>query len=116
MSSERENTWATYQAAWRDISDKERRTLLDAAVEPDVQYLDPVNYANGREELIAHIAEFRQSAPGTAFTNHRFLDHHEQAIANWTLSSSTGEPIIEGASHATFNPNGRLAQITGFFP
>ncbi len=37
-----EDTWATYQSAWRDIADDERRQLLERAVSEDCTYSDPV--------------------------------------------------------------------------
>ncbi len=116
MASDHSATWATYQSAWRDISEDERNTLLVDSVAADGRYQDPQGETSGIEELAAYIATFRQSAPGSLFSNYRFLTHHDQAVANWTLNGPDGEVMIRGASHAVYGADGKLTQITGFFP
>lgn len=109
------STWKTYQAAWEDISSDERRSLLESSVAEDGVYTDPMNECGNREELIAVVEQFQQQSPGASFTNNIFLDHHAQAMANWTLSDADGSVITDGGSYARFGEDGKLTTIVGFF-
>ncbi len=110
-----EHTWATYQSAWRDIADDERRQLLERAVSEDCTYSDPVGSTSGREELIAYIEQFHVTYPGSTFDNHKLLDHHGEAIATWTRLQADGSSAGDGNSYAHFGEDGRLVRIVGFF-
>ncbi len=112
-TSEYRSTWATYQAAWEEVSSAERQDLLSKSVTDDCVYSDPTGQATSRSELVNFIEQFRRAMPGASFKNHTFLDHHAQSIATWSLYLPGSE--IAGKSWAHFGEDGRITNVSGFF-
>ncbi len=108
-------TWATYQAAWEDVSPDERLRLLNESVADDCVYTDPNRQTNNRAELIDYIEKFRAGMPGGTFKNHQFTDHHQQSLAGWMLYNANGSELQPGNSYAHFGDDGRITRVTGFF-
>ncbi len=108
-------TWATYQAAWEDVSAAERQSLLDRSMADDCVYTDPQGQADGRGALIAYIVQFRLAMPGYSFKNRTFTDHHAQSLAGWTLFDADGAEAQPGSSYARYGDDGRITRVTGFF-
>lgn len=116
MSNEdHSSTWATYQAAWGDVSDPKRQDLLNKSVSDDVVYTDPSGQASNRGELITFIEEFKQSMPGATFRNHKLIGHHAQTMAEWMLYDANGAELVPGSSWARYGEDGRLTNVSGFF-
>ena len=115
QNEEKSATWSTYQKAWSDVSASERQDLLNRSVSADCVYTDPLVQCTGREELIAYIRQFRQSMPGGSFKNQKFVEHHGESLAEWTLYDAGGAAPQSGASHARFGEDGRITRVTGFF-
>ena len=109
------STWATYQAAWEDVTSAERQNLLSSSVTDDCVYTDQLSQCNGRAELIAHIEQFRQRMPGKSFKNHKFLHHHAQSLAEWMLYDEKGAELQPGSSWARYGEDGRITNVSGFF-
>lgn len=109
------DTWMTYQAAWSDISDDERRTLLARSVADDCVYSDPTGFADGVDALVAKIEGSQAKVPGARFRNDKFFDHHAQGLFEWTMFDGKGAVAATGTSYARFGGDGRLTQMTGFF-
>ena len=115
MSEERyQEVWKDYQAAWANISDAERRELLERSVAADCVYADPAGDAEGLEALIAYVGRFQQQFPGARFENDALLVHHDQALATWRRLDPNGGPPAPGNSYAQFGSDGRLVRMTGF--
>ena len=108
-------TWTTYQAAWSDIPDEERRTLLAKSVDARCAYSDPTDSCVGVEALIARIEQSQKKMPGARFQNDKFLNHHDQGLSEWTMFDGKGAKFATGTSYARFGADGRLTQMTGFF-
>lgn len=108
-------TWNTYQSAWSDISDGERRSLFARSVTDDCVYTDPTDHCEGIDALIAHVEGTQVKAPGARFHNDKFLDHHDQGLSEWTMFDGSGTVVATGTSYARFGADGRLMQMTGFF-
>lgn len=108
-------TWASYQAAWSDIADDERRALLAKSVDERCIYSDPTDSCDGVNTLIAHIEQSQKKMPGAHFRNDKFLDHHDQGLSEWTMFNGEGTVVATGTSYARFGTDGRLTQMTGFF-
>lgn len=107
--------WATYQKAWENVGDDERRALLERSLASDCVYTDPAGETHNYAELIAYIGRFRGATPGATFTNHEFATHHGHSLAKWTLYDASGATLSEGISYAHFGADGRLTRIAGFF-
>ena len=108
-------TWATYQAAWEDVSPAERQELLNKSVADDCVYTDPLGQARSRAALIAYIEGFQQAMPGYSFKNHTFSDHHAQSLAGWMLYDGGGAEVQPGSSWAHYGEDGRITSVSGFF-
>ena len=109
-------TFETYQSAWRsNISPAERQRRLEASVAEDCAYCDPGFECRGYAELLVKMDHSKQHFPGATFRVDSFLEHHGQAVANWTMFDGRGEEFVTGASHVRFGEDGRLTHMTGFF-
>lgn len=116
MSDEKKlETWKTYQAAWSDMPDDERRSLLSKSVADDCVYSDPTSSCDGVDALVTHIEGSQRKMPGARFRNDKFLDHHQQGLSEWTMFDGKGTEVATGTSYASFGADGRLTQMTGFF-
>lgn len=110
------STFETYQSAWSShISPAERQRLLETSVAEDCFYTDPGFACHGHAELIAKIEDSKQKFPGAVFRNDRFVDHHAQALINWTMFDGQGNEFVTGASYVRFGADGRLTHMSGFF-
>lgn len=110
-----QTTWHTYQKAWSDVSPAERRELLARSVAENGIYTDPRSSCQGYDALQNHIEQFRQSMPGASFKNHRFVEHHAQSHAEWTLYDAQGQEVQPGNSYARYGEDGRITHVAGFF-
>ena len=108
-------TWNTYQAAWASPSAEERQQQLSRSVAAEAVYTDPTAECHGLAALVAHVEQSRQHYPGASFRNDKFLAHHDQALAWWTMRAADGSTLATGTSYARFGADGRLTQMTGFF-
>ncbi len=113
--SPQETTWYTYQKAWSDVSSAERRELLARSVSENGVYTDPLSSCQGYDALVNYIEQFRASMPGALFKNHRFVEHHAQSHAEWTLYDAQGKEFQSGNSYARYGQGGRITHVTGFF-
>ena len=114
-ASTQETTWYTYQKAWSDVSPAERRELLARSLSEGCVYMDPRSLCQGYDVLTSHIEQFRASMPGASFKNHRFVEHHAQSHAEWTLYDAQGQEIQSGNSYARYGQDGRITHVAGFF-
>ena len=116
MKSAYLSTFETYQSAWRsDISPDERQRRLQASVSEGCDYCDPGFECRGYAELLVKMDHSKSHFPGARFRVDSFLEHHRQAVANWTMFDGTGAEFVRGASHVRFGGDGRLTHMTGFF-
>ena len=109
-------TWATYQAAWADMTPAERARLLSESVTDGCVYADPTGVWEGKAAITDKIEQSRSDMPDTVFRNHTYLFHHGWSLAHWTLFDAAGEAMVPGASVAEYGPDGRIVRVTGFFP
>ena len=107
--------WTTYQAAWSDISDAERRSLLARSVAQDCLYTDPQGELRGIDALVAKIVQSQAAKPGVSFRNDQLSSRGDEALSEWTMLGSDGAPRVRGASYARFGADGRLTHMSGFF-
>ncbi len=110
------STFEAYQSAWSShISPAERQRLLERSVAEGCFYTDPGFACHGYAELITKIEDSKQRFPGASFRIDRSLDHHAQALFNWTMFDGKGNEFVTGASYVRFGEDGRLTHMTGFF-
>ena len=114
MQTSYRSTWARYQRAWEHVSSAERQASLEQSVSDDCIYTDPMGETHGRAELAAYIENFRITMPTGSFKNLKFLEHHDQSMAEWMLFQN-GAELQPGSSWARFGVDGRITNVTGFF-
>lgn len=59
---------------------------------------------------------FQTSVPGGCFQITSVLSHHGRMLAHWILKGADGSALRSGASFALIAEDGRLRNISGFFP
>lgn len=110
------STWKTYQSAWSDVGDAERKRLLQASVSENCIYADPItDERHGHAELIEKIRNSQASYPGVSFRNDQLTDYGDQGLSEWTMYGANGAELLRGASYARFGEDGRLTRMSGFF-
>lgn len=106
---------ATYGAAWNEPDEAARRALLEKAWADDGQYSDPTGSADGRDELLTHIAGFQEMFPGHTIDNSSAVDARDNVFRfAWVMRNGT-EDILEGMDYGELAVDGRIAKIVGFF-
>lgn len=105
-----------YAAAWNEADAQKRERLLEKGFAPDGEYADPAGRANGRQELSTMIAGFLQTYPGSTIEVDSGIDEHDgYARFTWVAKDADGNAFLPGMDFASFAPDGRVAQIVGFF-
>jgi hypothetical protein len=104
-----------YGAAWNEADEARRLTLLDASWAQGGVYQDPTGRAEGRSALHAHIGGFHLMMPGHTIENTSGVDVYGANFRfTWRMLNGA-EPVAEGMDFGTFDGEGRIASITGFF-
>jgi len=106
--------WNDYASCWA-AEPQERDCRLSHQVTDDVAYRDPGIEVAGRAALAGYMEGFRGSFPGNRFVIDHVDAHHERSLARWRQVDDAGTTVMTGASIARHAPDGRLADITGFF-
>ncbi|HQS48984.1 MAG: nuclear transport factor 2 family protein [Pseudomonadota bacterium] len=110
-----EALWSRYAAIWS--SDPARReSELKECLADDVSYCDPNGPLRGRAALSDYMAGFQQSVPGGRFRIVQVIAHNGRSLAQWALQNADGAVLQLGASFAHHDGEGRLKEISGFFP
>lgn len=107
--------WTRYAGCW-SAEPSQRGEVLATVVVEDVAYRDPGQAVDGASALGAYMDGFRQTFPGNRFVIDRVDAHHGRSLAQWRQLDADGTVVMNGTSFAVHGGDGRLAQITGFFP
>lgn len=108
-------TWRRYASCW-SAEPPERNEVLAGVVADDVGYRDPGQAVDGVAALGDYMDGFRHAFPGGRFAIDHVVAHHGHSLARWRQLDADGALVTHGASHAVHAGDGRLSQITGFFP
>ena len=106
-----------YFAAWNETDPARRQELISTAYGERAGYLDPLFAVEGHAALDAMIAGVHAQYPGYRFHLTDPIDaHHDRARWGWELiGPDGGAPAATGVDFATFDPDGRLREVVGFF-
>lgn len=105
-----------YGAAWDEPDDSKRRALLERCWSDDGLYLDPSARAEGRDALVAHIAQFRTLFAGHRIETRSGVDAHDGYLRfAWSMLDPDGVEVLEGVDFGTTGDDGRITLICGFF-
>jgi hypothetical protein len=110
-----QENWSCYLDAYSDVPFDERWRLLRQSVTEDVVFTGPNEDGQGFDNLLAHIGDFQEKAPGAYFRSGKLLTQHGQLLSAWTLHKKDGTVIGAGHTYAQFNEQCRLTHVAGFF-
>ena len=108
--------WELYAKGCVTTDEDTRRTLLDQSVDPNCVYTDPTQQCLGIDGLIGMILRFQQACPGHTFRSVRFVEHTGRSLADWEQIDGEGNVVLTGTSYSRRGDDGRLVEMTGFFP
>lgn len=111
-AAERIDAWF---AAWSEADPARRREAFERLVVADVHLRDRFSSLVGLAELLPHVAAFQRFVPGVR-TERRGPVRHCQGtvLAEWTALGAEGRERGRGTSIFDFDPDGRIAAVTGF--
>ncbi|HET6873396.1 MAG TPA: nuclear transport factor 2 family protein [Acidimicrobiales bacterium] len=116
MAANPEQVVSQYGAAWTDMSDERRRSLLEECWAADGVYCDPMATVTGRQALAGHIAGFSERLPGHTIKLTSGIDAHDGfARFGWEMYDAEDKLVTEGMDFAVFGEDGRITRIVGFF-
>jgi hypothetical protein len=106
-----------YLAAWNETDPAARRELIARSYAEGARYLDPKLSAEGHAGIDAMVQSVHGMFPGHRFTRRGPVDaHHDRLRFGWAFGPGEGgAPVVTGVDFVTLAPDGRLAEVTGFF-
>lgn len=104
-----------YLAAFAAASAADRERLLRHSVAEDVTFSNPGVEGCGLDDLLEHVAVFREQLPGAHFRLDWLRPQHSQLLAHWTTVDRDGADFVAGCSYARVDQHGRLTHIAGFW-
>ena len=109
-------TLASYGASWNEPDAEKRRALLDESWADDGVFVDPTGRAEGRDALLDMISGFQQMFPGSTIDLTSGIDTHANVFRfTWVIRDAGGNVTLEGIDFGELAPDGRIANITGFW-
>ena len=109
------DTWRNYAKCFATTGD-ERQRLMTAHLSPDIVYRDPNTELRGHEAFAAEMTRMQAMFPDHTFEILAIDAHHRHSVARWRLLDPEGKHVTNGLSHAIHDTDGRLADITGYYP
>ena len=107
-----------YLAAWSEPNDDKRMEFLAASFAESGEYSDPVSITRTRAELSQLIGMYQNGPTEGAYL--RLLDkpqYHNGIYGqfDWVMMLPNHEVLLVGQDFVTFNEEGLIEKITGFF-
>jgi hypothetical protein len=104
-----------YFAAWNEGDPMRRREMLERAITPEAELVDPTGRWRGIDGVSERIGNYLSSAPGTRVVPASGLDaHHDVVRYAWSVMDGEGREIIGGIDIADRAEDGRLTRIAMF--
>jgi hypothetical protein len=105
-----------YLQVWNETDPARRRALIANTWTEDASYLDPVLCGQGHDGIDAMVEAVHARYPGLTFARAGQIDQHNDRVRfGWTFGSEHGPALARGIDIAVVAPDGRFAQVTGFF-
>jgi uncharacterized protein YndB with AHSA1/START domain len=105
---------AAWFTSWNETDTERRRTMLTAAVTPEVRFRDANGDVYGFEELIGHIAAVHRFMPGWKLEARGALRRsHDVALIDWTATREGGTATLTGTNVVRFAADGRISDVVG---
>jgi uncharacterized protein YndB with AHSA1/START domain len=102
-------------AAWTIADERTRQESLAPIVAPGIRFHDRFSLLDGLPDLMAHIGAALRFMPGIALRRKGEVRHCQGAVlADWIAAGPDGKERMSGTSLFLFQPDGRIASVTGF--
>jgi hypothetical protein len=102
-------------AAWNERDLDKIRSHLDAALSPDVHFVDPDNDIRGIDAFEEMVRALRTRLPEMVCARESAVDgHHDRYRYEWSVSVG-GTVLMPGFDVTTLDEQGRVVQVDGFF-
>jgi hypothetical protein len=106
----------THLEAYADPDATRRAAAVQRIWAAGGRLIDPPLDATGHSQIIQQAEQLLAQFPGHRFVRSSRIDsHHGMARYAWKLVGPSGAVALEGIDIAEVDPEGRLAQVTGFF-
>jgi SnoaL-like domain len=104
-----------YFEAWNETDVERRRSLLERAITPTAELVDPGGRWIGIEAFSERIDNYLSSAPGTRIVPSSGIDaHHDLVRYSWSVVDRDDRKVMEGLDIAERARDGRLKRISMF--
>lgn len=105
-----------YFAVWNETDADRRRELIAETWDERCRYADPVADVAGHHGIETMVSGFHEQFSGLTFVRIGAIEAHQDRLRfTWNLMPLDGERIAAGTDVAVLSPDGRLADVTGFF-
>lgn len=102
-------------AAWNERDPSRIRGHLEAALAPDVYFVDPANEVTGLDAFEAMVRELRKAHPKVVSARTSGVDlHHGRCRYTWRVTFGDGRSL-DGMDVTTLDGDGKVTQVDGFF-
>jgi hypothetical protein len=102
-------------AVWSERDLGQIRSLLEAAVSPEVAFIDPTTETHGLNEYEANVCDFRTKYPQAVIRHVSGIDsHHNLHRYGWDISAA-GKVFLVGFDVAETAEDRRVCRVLGFF-
>lgn len=103
-------------AAWSNPDDALRNAALEQLADPAVTFRDRFSLIDGLDDLRPHLAAVHRFMPGIRIARVGEVRQCQGTVlADWTATSTDGQPRGRGTNVFTFGANGHIAAVTGFW-
>jgi len=103
-------------AAWSEPDKASRDQAVTAVASPDIQFRDRFSLIDGLGDLLPHLVAVHRFMPGMRITRQGDVQQsHGMAIAPWVARSADGQERGKGTNVFTFDQDGRIETVTGFW-
>jgi uncharacterized protein YndB with AHSA1/START domain len=107
------DAWFT---AWSNPDDAVRDAALDVIARPSIAFRDRHSLIEGLDDLRPHLAAVHRFMPGVRIARDGDVRHCQGTVlADWTAATVDGQPRGRGTNVFTFDADGRIAGVTGFW-
>ena len=102
-------------AAWNEPESSNVRSHLDAALSPEVHFVDPSVDVRGIDGFEENVHEVHARVPGAAYSRTSGVDaHHGFFRYHWAIHKD-GELLLPGFDVTEVDDEGRVLKVIGFF-
>ena len=103
-------------AVWTEPDAAARETRLADIASPSVRFRDRFSLVDGVADLVPHIGAMLHFMPGLTIARTGDVRHCQGIVlADWTVTTASGETRGTGTNVFIFDADGRIEQVTGIW-